>query len=440
MEDVRFLAIDYLLFIFMFGLSCIVGIYFGCCGNQSTTAEYFLGGKKMKVFPISMSLVASTLSGIGLISLPAEVYMHGMQISVMIFGVITMGVLNNYLYMPVFHRLKLSTVNDYLEIRFDRVIKLIASFLYLITCILFLPLVIYAPSLAFTQVTGIQLHLIAPIMSVICIFYTTIGGLKAIVWTDTLQFSITLCTLAIVLVIGICSVGGPKTIWEASESGDRLEFFNVDPNPTLRCTFWSVFVGSIFTWLGFVAINPSGVQRFSSIPKLEDAKKASIIFSVFASLAKVISCFSGLILYTKYYGCDPLSAGYITKIDQIVPYYVTDIAKQTPGVSGLFIAGLFSTAMSTLSTHLNTVAGVLYLDFIKPTLRRGISEQASSNIIKVLTIVIGLVNVGMIFVADKLGSLFELFHSAQAITGGPVLGLFTLGMLFPCANRRVGSS
>uniref|UniRef100_A0A1Y1LFN5 Amino acid transporter transmembrane domain-containing protein n=1 Tax=Photinus pyralis TaxID=7054 RepID=A0A1Y1LFN5_PHOPY len=151
MEDVRFLAIDYLLFIFMFGLSCIVGIYFGCCGNQSTTAEYFLGGKKMKVFPISMSLVASTLSGIGLISLPAEVYMHGMQISVMIFGVITMGVLNNYLYMPVFHRLKLSTVNDYLEIRFDRVIKLIASFLYLITCILFLPLVIYAPSLAFTQ-------------------------------------------------------------------------------------------------------------------------------------------------------------------------------------------------------------------------------------------------------------------------------------------------
>ncbi|KAK4874550.1 hypothetical protein RN001_013910 [Aquatica leii] len=436
MDYLRFAAMDYLLFVFMFGVSCIIGIYFGCFHKQTTTTDYLLGGRKMNVFPVSMSLVASTLSGVSLIAIPAEVYMHGFQIFVIVFSIFISSIINYFVYLPVFYKIGLTSVNDYLEIRFDRTIKRITSILYIISCILLMPFLIYAPSLAFNQMSGIDMHIIAPVMTIICVFYTTIGGIKAVVWTDTLQFLITLCTLAFVLVMGIVSVGGFSVIWTKSKSGDRLNIFNMDPDPTIRSSFWSVFIGNVFTWSSLVSVNPAGVQRFISVSKLRDAKKVLAIFTVFAIAAKAINCFSGLIVYAKYSDCDPLTAKYMQKSDQIVPYYVKDVASQIPGISGLFVAGIFSTALSSLSTQLNSVSGILYLDFMKPCMPVNISENKSSTIIKLLTILLGLLNVGFIFVIEQLGSLLELLSSAVGITGGPILGAFTLGMLFPVANKK----
>ncbi|KAF5302557.1 hypothetical protein FQR65_LT00929 [Abscondita terminalis] len=420
----------------MLGVSCIIGIYFGCFHKQSTTSDYLLGGRKMKVFPVAMSLVASTLSGIGLIVIPAEVYMYGTQISVMLISICIMSIINNFVYLPVFHAMDLTSVFDYLEIRFDKTVKRISSFLYTFSCILFMPFLIYTPALAFNQMSGIDLHIIAPVMTVICVFYTTIGGIKAVVWADTLQFLITLCTLTLVLVMGVVSVGGFSVIWETSKSGERLEFFNMNPNPTLRNSFWSVFIGNIFTWSSLVSVHPSAVQRFISVPKLRDAKMVLIIFTVVTFAAKSVNLFSGLIVYTKYVKCDPFTAGYMQKPDQIIPYYVRDVAAEIPGISGLFVAGIFSTALSSLSTQLNTVSGILYLDFIRPCLSLNISENKASTIIKLLTIAFGLINIGFIFLIEKLGSVFELFHLGIGIASGPLLGLFTLGMLCPIVNKK----
>lgn len=159
-------------------------------------------------------------------------------------------------------------------------------------------------------------------------------------------------------------------------------------------------------------------------------------------------------MYAKYFDCDPLTTGQIKKFDQILPYYVMDVANKIPGLGGLFIAGIFSTALrfvflivslqlliwfiySTLSTYLNSLSGTVCTDFVFPFIKKEVSEKQASNIIKVTTVIIGSISVALAFVVEKLGSIIEIWISLNGITNGPLIGLFTLGMVFPVANSKV---
>ncbi|KAF2887372.1 hypothetical protein ILUMI_18801 [Ignelater luminosus] len=273
-------------------------------------------------------------------------------------------------------------------------------------------------------------------MSLICIFYTTIGGLKAVVWADTLQLCVTLCTLGCVLIMGTLSVGGFGSIWEKGNLGDRIELFILNPDPTIRNTFWSVLIGTTFVWTAVIGANPATAQRFLAVSSLSDAKKVLVVFVVCTIITKTICCFSGLIMYARYIDCDPLTAGYIKRPDQMLPYYVLDVAAQIPGLSGLFVAGLFSTALSTLSTYLNSLSGIIYTDLIYPLLPKKMTESRATIFMKIITTIIGLTSVALIFIVERLGTILELIGTLHGVTLGPLLGVFTMGMVFPFANKK----
>lgn len=211
--------------------SALIGIYFGFISKkkQNNTTEYLLGGKKMNFFPIAASLIASHISGITLMSIPAEMYSNGTQYMVMVISAVCVGIALTYIYLPVFYELQLTSSFQYLEMRFDKSVRLTASFIYAISMIIFVPIIVYVPALAFSQVSGINLHVITFVTSVICVFYTTVGGLKAVVWTDTLQFILMLGAICCVIFLGIQSTGGVMNVWNAADRGGRLIFFKYLP-------------------------------------------------------------------------------------------------------------------------------------------------------------------------------------------------------------------
>lgn len=90
------------------------------------------------------------------------------------------------------------------------------------------------------------------------------------------------------------------------------------------------------------------------------------MFGIGHTLIKLFSVYNGLLIFGKYETCDPVSDGRVEKPDQIFAYYVMDVARQIPGLTGLFVAGVFSAALSSMSSCLNTLAGTLYYDFMKP--------------------------------------------------------------------------
>lgn len=438
LKELAFGWTDYILFAGLLGISILIGIYFGFFSTkQDNTTEYLLGGKTMSFFPISMSLIASHISGVSLLSVPSEVYQYGTQYAACIFSSLISCFLIIVIYLPVFYKLQLTSSFEYLEIRFARPVRILASFLFTLSLVIYVPLIIYVPALAFSQATGMNLHYVAPVICMVCIFYTTVGGLKAVVWADTIQMTVTLGSLVAIVILGTIAVGGVGATWRIAEEGGRIVFWNMDPNPLLRNSFWATSVGLTMTWLMSLGISQISVQRFLAVPNIKEVHKSIWCLGVGLVIVKLVSIFTGLTMYARYHKCDPISTHVVGNNDKILPYYVLDVAADVPGLPGLFLAGLVSAGLSTMSAGLNTVAGTIYEDFIDRWIpESNDKENKAANIMKVMVVILGILCLGMVFVVDRLGDIFQLSHAMGGITSGTLLGLFSLGMLVPWATTK----
>ncbi|KAL6443066.1 hypothetical protein ACFW04_002798 [Cataglyphis niger] len=438
LRELTFGWTDYILFGGLLGISVLIGIYFGFFSTkQDNTTEYLLGGKTMSFLPISMSLIASHISGVSLLGVPSEVYQYGTQYAACIFTSFISCFLIIFLYLPVFYKLQLKSTFEYLEIRFARPVRILASFLYTLSLIVYVPLIIYVPALAFSQATGMNLYYVAPVICLVCIFYTTIGGLKAVVWADTVQMTVTVGSLVAVLILGTIAVGGVGATWRIAEEGGRIVFWNMNPSPFIRNSFWGMSVGMTMTWLASLGISQVSIQRFLAVPTIKEAQKSIWFLAVGLVVVKFISVFTGLTMYARYHKCDPITAHVVARSDKILPYYVLDVAADVPGLPGLFLAGLVSAGLSTMSAGLNTVAGTIYEDFIDRWMpESNDKETKAANVMKVTVVILGILCVGMVFLVDRLGDIFQLSLTVTGITAGAMLGLFSLGMLVPWATTK----
>nr|CAD7576596.1 unnamed protein product [Timema californicum] len=197
----RFGTLDYIVFLLMLGVCALIGIYFGFFDGKMSAADYLMGGRSMSTFPVAMLLIASFISGITLLGTPSEIYVYGIQYVYIASGVLLMAVFMGTAYLPVFHDLQLTSTYEvnsrsrprtvpppshvchdtatYLEKRFDKRVRLFGSFLFSVSIITWMPIVIYVPALAFNQVTGVNVHIITPVVCAVCIFYTCVVSLES---------------------------------------------------------------------------------------------------------------------------------------------------------------------------------------------------------------------------------------------------------------------
>ncbi|KAH8359927.1 hypothetical protein KR093_009582, partial [Drosophila rubida] len=435
----RFSWADYVAIVAMFLLCIFIGIYFGFMKKSVSENDYMLGGRRMPIIPIAFSLVASFISGITLLGLPTEVYSYGIQYLYVAFGVIGMGFIMGIFYLPVFHDLNITSTYEYLELRFDRRLRMFGSIMFAIMNIAYLPIVIYVPALAFNQVTGVGVHTITPIVCIICVFYTSMGGIKAVVWTDVVQTVSMLGALVIVAVKGSMDIGGASVVVERAWNSNRLEAPDLRIDPTVRHTFWCLFLGGIVYWTQTNAVSQNMIQRYLSLPTLADARKALCIFCAGVLTVMALSGYNGLLIYATYQNCDPLTTKAIHSQmakarDQLLPLFVMDTLGELPGLAGLFIAGVFSAALSSLSTCLNSMSAVVLEDFIKPYVKGQLSNSATTWIMRLVVVVVGVLCVALVYVVEHMGTVLQLTMSIESLTNGPLFGIFTLGILLPWIN------
>ncbi|XP_065079972.1 sodium-coupled monocarboxylate transporter 1-like [Ochlerotatus camptorhynchus] len=433
----RFTEFDYAIFVVLLAISVVIGVYFGFFSKikQNNVEEYLLGGKSMPKFPVAASLIATSVSGITLLGLPSEIYSYGTQIWLFVFSAIVLGLAMHFIYLPVFHDMQLTSCFSYLELRFDRIVRITASFVYALSTLFLIPVVIYVPALAFSQVSGVNLHLITLILCIICVFYTTIGGLRAVIWADTVQFLLMLVAIFAIIALGLVDVGGWSEVWNRAQRGGRLLLFEFNPDPTLRTTFWSITIGMTTNWLVVFGINQACIQRFLAVPTKDAAKNSLKIYIVGLIVINSLACFIGLLIYAKYEECDPITTKQVQKLDQVVPFYVMDAGGKIPGLPGLFIAGVFSAALSTMSSGLNTLAGTIYEDFIRPCHPHA-TDRSSSAVMKVIVVILGALVIVLVFIVEKLGSIVQMAISCTGVMSGSILGMFTIGMVSTKANTK----
>ncbi|CAB0041681.1 unnamed protein product [Trichogramma brassicae] len=390
MQSITFDWIDYLVFCTLLGVSLVIGLYFGFLSKQDTTNEYLYGGKKMGCLPVAVSLLSSFLSGITFLGLPTEIYLYGSTYLSAPIGAAITALVTIYIFLPVFFKLQLSCINEYLELRFSKSVRKLSSVAYLIGLLASTSLIIYVPALAFSQVTNYSIHVITPVLTIICITYTSMGGVKAVIWTDTFQFFFTVIGVVSVFGIGLNEEGGFSRVWSIASEGNRTRVFEAIVIMTVG-------------WIGLI----------------------------------IVCMFTGLIMYVKYLDCDPHKAGFVERSDQTLVYFVMDVAGHIRGLPGIFLAGLVSSSLATMSACLNTFSGMLYDDFIDQWLPASNKrESRAANIMKFNVVLAGVLSISLVLVMEKLGTIFEMVYSVTSILDAPIFTLFTLGILIPWTGKK----
>ncbi|XP_076633503.1 putative sodium-dependent multivitamin transporter [Colletes latitarsis] len=431
---------DYAVIVVMMLVSSGIGVYYWLTGGkQKSTEEYFVANRSMQVTPVAIGLTVSYLSAVSLLGVSSENYVYGTQYAVinLAYGLATPCVA--YFYMPVFFKLGATSAFEYLQKRFGTAARLSASVAFQLQLLLYSGVVLYAPALALDATTGISTTASVIGIGLVCTFYSTIGGIKAVLVTDVFQSLLMLISVITVIVTAAVNVGGLDRVWEIASEGSRLEFDNISTDPTVRHTWWSLTFGGFFTYLSLYGSNQVQVQRMLTIKNLRGAQHAIWWSWPMASIMSLGLCFSGLAIYTQYRNCDPLASGRINSNDQLMPLYVMDMLSEYPGVPGLFIAGIFSAGLSTISATVNSLAVVILEDFIKPFYRiRGKEISATGLIVisKTLAIIVGLACIALAFIGHYLGGLLQAALTIFGVVGGPVFGLFTLGMFTQTGNQK----
>ncbi|XP_047002240.1 sodium-coupled monocarboxylate transporter 1-like isoform X2 [Schistocerca americana] len=421
-------GVDYAVFAGMLGVSAAIGVYYGFCAPASSADEYLMGGRSMKTFPIAMSLIASFVSGVTLLGMATEAYLYGIQFSYVCLGLIISSIVNALAFLPVFYDLHITSTYEYLDMRFGKSVRILGSFFFIINMVTWIPIVIYLPAIALNQVTGVDLRVISPVVCIVCIFYTCLGGIRAVVWTDVVQSLVMFGSVLVVIIKGTVDVGGLAVVWSRNVESGRIEPPLLDVDPRVRMALPSLLVGGLMQYLYNAGVNQIMVQRYLALPTLTKANIAVWIFTAGAASLILLSTYSGLLIFARYFDCDPLTTKVARAKDQLLPLMVAESLGGLPGMTGVFVAGIFSAALSSMSTALNSMAAVVFEDFFKTFFpRRQLSERQAGILMKAVVVVLGSICTALVFVVDRLGSAVLQGALAGGLTSVAVMSWLILG-------------
>lgn len=430
---------DYVVFAVTILISLGIGVFHALAArSRNNTDEYLVGGRSIGFLPVAISLIASFESSVMMLGLPAEAYVYGFQFIWWILGMCVSQLLAVIVIVPLFHPLNVTSAYEYLELRFkSRAVRVLGSAMGTLSYCWYMGTVLFGPAVSLEAVGGYAAWNSIVVISVVAVIYTSIGGIRAVIWTDVFQGLVMVAGIFAILIQGTVEVGSPKRVWDVADAGGRLNFFNFDPDPTVRHTFWNLFVGSLVRGFGML-FNQSTVQRISSTKSVSEARRMLLFTSPIFLITVTISTYEGIVAYSYFdtKGCDPFAGGIITNPNQIIPYTVMDIFSNMPGMPGLFLAALFSATLSTLSSGLASSAALVWTDMVHP-LAGDISEFKSTIILKILVVIFGVVACGVSFMVGEVGSvLTQAGGTIISAFSGPLTGIFFLGCFMPRTNAK----
>eukprot|EP00092_Neocalanus_flemingeri_P018992 GFUD01020577.1.p1 GENE.GFUD01020577.1~~GFUD01020577.1.p1 ORF type:complete len:565 (-),score=132.36 GFUD01020577.1:115-1809(-) len=431
-----FLLPDYLVLAAVLLCSSLIGLYYRFSGGkQKTQREYLLADGGAAIIPVAFSLMASFMSAITLLGVSQENYTYGTQFVMINLSYVISTPIAAYVFLPVFYGLQSASVYRYLEKRFGYPTRLLASLAFTLQMVLYMGIVLYAPALALSAVTGLHFEGAVIAIGLVCTFYSTLGGMKAVLMTDLFQ---SLLMFAAVFSVIICCWVDAGSLWPVLENANlrgRIQFLEMSFDPTVRHTVWSQVFGGCFVYCSLYAVNQAQVQRLLTLPTLRSAQAALWIQVPILMVLSLSTSLAGLCIFYRYRDCDPIMSGQIRSGDQLLPLYIVDRMSEIPGLPGLAVAGIFSGSLSTVSSAINSLAAVTLEDYIRPFIT--LSDSSTPFILKILALVFGAICIALAFLADILGTgVLQASLTIFGVVGGPLLALFTLGILCRRVEQR----
>lgn len=413
-----------------------IGLYFS--HGKRTSEDYLLGGRSVPFWAVGISCMMSVVSTVSLVAVPGEIYNNGMSMLMLSLLYPITSILAFLLFIRFYFRLRSFTPFDYLQRRFGTSVRLAISSLYLFTRIIYVAMVLYTSAAIFQAAAGWPIPTTVAVITVIGIFYTMIGGIRAEIWTDVIQCFVMYGGIIVAMwfCVQACDGGLFEVISYAFEHGRGPERYT-DPdfyslNPYARLGFWLLLTFALIEPLFYNSADQITVQRLLSTSSYEQAKKATITNSFMILPITFIPWLIGLAIFT-YYQQHPDPR--VTSGDGA---FFTFVSTMMPSpLPGLILACMLAAAMSTLDSAMNGLSTVLVKDFYLRGIRPDASESNQVLVARILTVVIGVIGAAMaVTISMTSSSLRESVIEIGAIWGSfaIVLGpVYLLGV----TSRRV---
>lgn len=432
----HFSALDYAIFGAYLAASVGVGLY-SARGARQSLGDYFLAGRGMNSVLVAMSILAALFSGISYLAGPADVYRNGFAFAYIVLAFFIATPFTTLWMLPKFYQSRFFTAYQFLEERFALPVRLLASGLFIFRVALWLAAATYAPALALEKVTGLPLWLTIVASGTLTTLYTSLGGMRAVIWTDVMQLLVLFGGQLLIVLVALGKIpGGLGGVWDTAVADGRLKL-SLNFSLSERVNLWSVLFAGAFLHLVQMATDQVSVQRYLTAGSLKEAQRSLWIKLWFILPVLLLFYGTGLVLYAFYkqHG-DPLAAGLIAKEDQILPFFV--VTQLPAGLPGLLIAAIYAASMSTISAGLNSLASATVVDFQQRLAPR--SDQSSAQEVgkaRWITVGYGVLVMALAFAVSKMpGNLVESVNTVIGLIGGPLLGLFFLGMFTQRADTR----
>lgn len=410
-----------------------------CSRGQRTTDDFFLAGRKMGWLVLGMSMWASLTSANSMLAGPGYAFRHDLQFLIMPLVALLSAAVIMRLIIPVFQRLRITTSYEYLESRFGISVRLFGSLLFLLLRGAWLGGLIYAPALAVAtvidlpglegrQILGIDGELAACILviGVLATLYTTAGGMKAVIYTDVVQFLVIAGGVFAVLYLVISGVpGGITRIWEVGTEHGRTRAFDFRTSPMVEITFWWILLNTFTQRINSEGFDQVAVQRYLSAKSIKDSARTILLNVLFDFPLMTAFYLIGLALFV-FYQVHPDPA-LPANPDQVFPHFV--VTSLPAGMSGLFLAALLAATQSSVDSGINSMSATVVTDWYKRLIRPGATDSQCLRLAKITTVVLGLSATAAAMFYIHLGQIYKAVGTTMGFFMGPLVGIFLLGLL-----------
>lgn len=413
--------------------------------RQHSRADYYVGGRAIGAWPIAISTMATQCStnsilgapafvafsaGGGLLWLQYELAVPLAMLAIMIF------------LLPVFRKLELVSVYEYLERRFDLKTRLVLSGLFQFVRAFATAVTIYSISLVVELITGTSFFWSVMILGAITLVYDVMGGVRAVVYSDVLQMLILVIMLLVIFSLLLADIGGVAQMLATVPSArlQTLDFSHHGLGDGYTFSFWPMLFGGFFLYVSYYGCDQSQVQRELCAANVNDSKQSLLLNGLLRFPLVLLYCFVGVgigayaVLEPGFVDSLPLNNKQ-PNYNLAVPIYILHTLPS--GVIGLALVALFAAAMSSLDSVINSLSASTMEDFVRRFHHGSWSDTQELWISRLVTLIWGTVAVVFaFFVGDISDSVLVAINKIGSLINGPVLGVFVLGLF----TKRVSGS
>lgn len=400
--------------------------------GQENEGDYFLGGRDMGWFPLTLSTMATQLSAISFVSAPAFVGLReggGMKWLTYELSLPLAMILVMFVIAPALYRAGIVSIYDFLERRFGRSTRLLISASFQVVRSFSTGIMVYAMGLILQAVLDIPLWQSVVFVGAITLVYSTSGGMKAVVYGDAIQMVLIFLGLLVVAWYALGELGGFATFWQqvdparltvidyASLGFDGDEF-----------GFLPMLFGGFVLYASYYGCDQTQAQRLMSARSVGDSRRLLLANGLLRFPLVLLYCIVGLIVGLVFVGSPELMATIpADKPDYMMPIFIIEYLPH--GVIGLLLVAIMSAAMSSLSSAINSLAAVTLDDLASVGLKPG-DRKTEVIWARGVSVTWGIIILVMSAYAGAIApTIIEAINKVGSALYGPILGVFLVGML-----------